>query len=540
MATKRKPGDLQPPDGNLKGSLILLGAILVLTVFVYMPSMQNGILYGWDDGLYLEDEHLRKFDGGSVGHFFTEYYLGMYQPLSVLSLAIDKQLFGDNSSGYHVTNLLLHLLNIVLAFFFFHFLTRKKYLPLLVALLFAIHPMHVEAVGWIAARSSMLFTVFYLASLVFYLRYLEKQKWIKLVLVFLWFSLACFAKSMAVTLPLILLLIDHFKGRKITRDVILEKVPLLILSIVFGIISIRAAGTYGHIENLSSQYTMVDRFFLLTYGMAFYLYKALVPVNLSAIYSYPIKVNGLLPVIHYLSPLVVLGLGFLVIYVKKIRKEMIFGLLFFLLAISLVLPFYWSRIFITAERYSYLTYLGIYFILATGISQLYNRDFYRLKKYRPYVSAGLILILILYVTATVQRTKAWKDTGILLTDVIEKPHDPATHSYAYFYRANYMDMMMEFDKALADYNEAIRLNPDFVLAYNNRGIVKGMDRDFAGAEEDFTQAIELRPDYADAWYNRGLANHQLGNFSQACDDWKKADELGSPSALKFIQQNCPD
>jgi len=538
VADKKKIREQVKPSGRLRPALILLGAILVLTVFVYMPSLQNGILYGWDDGLYLEDEHIRNFDGGSISHFFTEYYLGMHQPLAVLSLAIDKQVHADNSSGYHLTSLLFHLLNIILVFFFIYFLTKKQHPALIVSLLFAIHPMHVEAVGWIAARSTLLFSIFYLAALIFYLRYLEVMKWPRLAITFLWFVMACFSKSMAVTLPVVLLLLDYYKGRKITGKVIMEKLPFLLVSIIFGIVSIKAAGTYGHIENLSSSYNLPDRFFLLTYGISFYIYKILLPVNLSALYSYPLKTNGLLPVIYYLSPLVIIALAILMVYLKKFRRELIFGLLFFLASISLVLPFYWSRIFIVSERYTYMTCIGLYFLIALAVSGLFNRENHRLRKYRNYFATGLIIFAAFYIYQAVQRTKAWKDTEVLLTDVIEKPHGDATHSYGYFYRANYMDMTMEFDRALSDYNEAIRLNPGFILAYNNRGIVKGMDRDFEGAVMDFSKALELKPDYADAWYNRGLANFQLGLAEQACKDWIQADFLGSPSAIRFIRQHC--
>jgi hypothetical protein len=525
-------------EGSKRPGIYFLAAIMLIAAFVYLPSLDNDILYGWDDGVYLQDDHVRDLDGEGLARFFSEFYLGMYQPLAVLSLSIDHQLFGEKPSGYHASSLLLHLLNIFLVFFFIYLLTKKISIALIVALLTAIHPMHVEAVSWIAARSTLLFTVFYLSALIFYLRYLKEEKWTKLVIAFLFFILACFTKSMAVTLPLVLFLLDHFKGRKTSQWAILEKLPFLVVSVVFGIVTIQAAGSYGHIENLSSSYTFTDRIFLLTYGIAFYLYKLILPVNLSAIYSFPLKEDGMLPVMFYLSPLFIIAIILGIFYFKKFRKEMIFGILFFLLSISLVLPFYWSRLFIVAERYSYLTYIGIYFLIGFGISGIYDRNNVKLKKIRPYFAGFLAVVIIFYLFTTLQRTKTWKDTGVLLTDVIAKPHNEATHAYAYYFRGNYRDMTMETDKALQDYNEAIGLYPEFILAYNNRGIVKGMMNDTRGALADFSRAIELKPDYADAWYNRGLAYLQLGDPERACDDWKRADSLGSPSAVRFIRKYC--
>jgi hypothetical protein len=538
VAHKKYSKNTTKPSGSIRWGLILLGVILVITSLVYLPNLDNDILYGWDDGVYLEDEFVKELDGSSVTHFFSEYYLGMYQPLAVLSLSIDHQLYEDNSAGYHATNFILHLLNIVLSCLFVYLLTKKIQPSVIVSLLFAIHPMQVEAVSWIAARSALLFTIFYLAALISYLRYLDNRKWTRLSVPFLFFIIACFSKSMAVTLPLILLLLDYFRGRKFSPRLILEKIPFLAASIVFGIVSINAAGSFGHIENLSSSYNVLDRIFLLTYGISFYLFKSILPVNLSAIYSYPIKESGLLPLVYYFSPVLIIAAIGIIYYWKKYRKELIFGLLFFLLSIFLVLPFYWSRVFIVAERYSYLTYLGIYFLIAHGISKVYDPGNYVLKKYRPYLSILLAGMFLFYLVTAMQRARVWKNPEVLLTDVIEKPHDESTHSYAYYYRGNYRDMVMELDGALADYNNSIRLYPGFILAYNNRGIVKGMMNDLSGALTDFTKAIELKPDYADAWYNRGLANFQLGNIGKACEDWERADELGSPSAAQFHQRHC--
>ena len=256
------------------------------------------------------------------------------------------------------------------------------------------------------------------------------------------------------------------------------------------------------------------------------------------IYSYPFKENHFLPLVYYFSPILILFLIGLFLRVRKFRKEFIFGILFFLFSLSPVLPFIWSRIIIVAERYTYLAYLGIFFIITMSIPKLYERENTSFKKYRPYLSAVLLIVVIWYVNLTVQRSRVWKDPETLLSNVIDHPHDPATHAYGYYYRANYRDMSGQYNKAITDYDEAIRLNPGFTLAYNNRGIVRGTLKDFNGALKDFSKAIELRPDYADAWYNLGLANYQVGNSDQACVDWKKAYALGSASAQQFLRQYC--
>ena len=217
---------------------------------------------------------------------------------------------------------------------------------------------------------------------------------------------------------------------------------------------------------------------------------------------------------------------------------MIFGLGFFILAISVVLPLFFSRIFIAAERYSYFTYIGFFFIISIVLNDSLNTGS-RLYKSR-YMLIGFVSILMIYnIITTVQRTKVWKDTFVLLTNVITESHNQNAVSSALFYRGNYKDMAHDFESAMSDYTLAITLNPKYTIAYNNRGIVKGILNDFQGAKADFNKAIELKADYADAVYNRGLAYYQLNLADSACSDWKKAHSMGFPKAKEMISRYCP-
>lgn len=517
---------------------ITLGIVIIATLFVYMPSLKNGFMYGWDDGLYIEDPFVKNLTGESIGHFFSSFYLGMYQPLAVLSISMNGQGGSDAALPYHLTNLFLHIVNIVLVFYLFRKLTNKLLPTVIAALLFGIHPMHVEAVAWISARSTLLFTLFYLLALIFYLRSFDKNYRKNLAWTYVFFLLSAFSKSMAVTLPIVLLLIDYWKGRKFTRAVILEKVPFFIISLIFGIVSVKAAGSYGHITALAEDYNILDRFFMLTYGIAFYPFKAIGPVVLSGIYAFPFKEGGWLPVMYYLSPLLIIAFVALVYYLKPYRKELIFGLLVYLATISVVLPFYWSRFFIVAERYSYLTYIGFYFIMALALDRLLSSSKPRLRKLRPYFAGLLVVILVLFGLASTIRMTAWKDARYLLNDVIIYNKSDASRAAAYFYRGNFRDMTRDFAGAIKDYDMAIGKNDKYIIAYNNRGIVKGITGDAEGALADFSKAIELKPDYADAYYNRGLANKQAGNMEAACSDWQKAAGLGKEGVRRFIDQYC--
>jgi tetratricopeptide (TPR) repeat protein len=539
------PGAGKKGAGNAPGNTpvpqmpyIILGVIIIVTLFVYMSSLKNDIMYGWDDGVYIEDPYVKNLTTESVGHFFSSWYLGMYQPLPVLTIALNSASGSGSALSYHLTNLFLHLVNIVLVFFLVRKMTGRLLPSAFTAALFAIHPMHVEAVAWISARSTLLFSVFYLLALIFYLRSMEYDRRKNLALTFLFFLLSAFSKSMSLTLPLVLFLLDYWKDRKIDRNAILEKLPFFAVSIIFGILSIRAAGSYGHITGLAGEYHIVDRFFLMTYALAFYIYKSFAPVILSGIHAFPFKEGGALPLMYYLSPLLIAAVVAVVIFLRKHQRIIIFGLLFFLSTVSLVLPFYWSRFFIVAERYSYLTYIGLYIILAYFFDRLFASEHLRTKKLRPYIAGFTLLVLILFSAASYVRTKAWKDARYLLGDVIIYNKSDASKAAAYFYRGNLRDMTRDFTGALKDYDMAIGKNPNYIIAYNNRGIIKGITGDQEGALADFSKAIELKPDYADAYYNRGLSNRQAGRMDEACNDWHKALSLGKAGARKFIERDC--
>jgi tetratricopeptide (TPR) repeat protein len=516
-----------------------LAALLFFTLIIYSPSIKNEILYGWDDGLYISDSFVTNFSLASIGHFFSSYYLGMFQPLAVLTLSLDYQAAGTAPSLYHLTNLLLHMINIVLVFYFTRRLCGKIEVAAIVTFLFAAHPMHVEAVAWIAARSTLLFTVFFVSSLIFYLKYLEEKRMKFIILTFLFFVLSVFTKSMAVSLPFILIIIDYYKARKITWGSVFEKVPFLAGSIVIGIVSVQAAASYGHISSLSESYSVFDRIFLLSYGIVYYIYKAILPVSLTAIAGYPFKHGNALPVLYYLAGIVIILVIFLVIRMKQSKKELLFGLLFFLFTISPVLPFVWSRLFITAERYSYLTFIGLYFIFAIAVMKLIDSKGEKLLKARSWIIAFIVILFAYYSIATFERTKTWKSTLILLTDIVEKKFSQEENvSAACYYRGNYYDSQQNYQAALDDYDRAIKLDSRYVLAYNNRGIVKGTMGNYQAAISDFTKAIELDPFYGDSFFNRGLAYYQLRQNDKACADWKVAYGRGFLNARKFIDDYC--
>lgn len=521
------------------------------TFLLFLPAMSNDFLFGWDDGEYITHPDVKNFGPGSGASIFRSFHLGMYQPLAVLSFAVNYAWAGENAGMFILVNILLHIANTGLVYKLTRTWSGRFEPAFITALLFTIHPMHVEGVVWISVRSSLLYSFFFLAGLLQYEKYLQSKKTGHYLLTLLWALLALFSKSMAATFPLILLAIDYFRQRKFSLPLLYEKLPFFAFSVIFGLVAIKASSTFGHITVLEADYNLLQRTGLLLYGISFYLLKLLVPVNLSVIYAFPATsqslsgaalqgggLQGALPGWAYLTMILVFAFGYLIYSQRNKGRWVIFGALFFLLSISMVLPLFWSRIFITADRYTYLPYIGLFLIIAQLLVRLWDNKESIMPSTRKLLvwTAGSLLLLL--AVATFNRIKTWEDVPTLLADVIDNRRSDADMAHGYFYLGNYYDLNGKDEEAIKNYDLALSRNPGYLLALNNRGILKGKKADLYSAVSDFTKAIELKPDYAEAWYNRGVASYQMKQTDNACNDWNQAAKLGFKQANAVISQYC--
>ena len=524
---------------RLKPENIAVTLILIFTFLVFSISLKNEFLIGWDDGEYITNPIISGDGPIKTAEIFSSFHLGMYQPVAIVSFALNYKISGDTAWPYILTNLLLHLLNILLVFRLTKRWMKSYVSATVVALLFAIHPMHVEAVTWISTRSSGLYSFFFLLGLLVWDKYLEEGYRSKYYLLALLFTLlALFSKSMAATFPLILFLMDYLKGREFKLRLIIEKLPFLALSVIFGIVAIKAAASFGHLTVLEQDFSLVQRFFLIVYGIAFYLIKLLLPTNLSAIYAFPELTNGGLPNYVYSAAVLPVILAAAIWFSGKNRREFIFAGLFFLLSISMVLPLFWSRIFITADRYTYIPYIGLFMIVARYFNMLIDSWKTIDKSNRRMLIAASVFIVALLSIATFNRIQTWETTPTLLTDVIEKKRSDADMAHGYFYLANYYDGADNAEEAIKYYDLSLSRNSRYLLALNNRGILKGKAGNPIAAIRDFEDAISIKPDYAEAFYNRGVALYQTGDQNRACEDWKKSLKLGFKPAGDALTQYC--
>ncbi len=419
QATKVKPGGTASGWWRNPNALLFLGAILLLTFVSFYPSLSADFT-NWDDQDYVtESPYIVHLNGESIKTMFSEEIASNYHPLTILSLAINYQISKLDAGSYHWTNLILHLLNVILVFWFVYLLFDRKIAgALLTAFLFAIHPMHVESVAWIAERKDVLYTFFFVNALITYLKYITRPKITLYIFTLLLFILSCLSKPTAVMLPVILLLIDWYKNRAWTAKIFVEKIPFFALSVLFGIITIMVQKDTAVIVGEADTHSFFERLIFACYGVFMYIYHLFVPVHLSAFHPYP----KALSLMHYIAPVVVLGLGGLMWWSLRKTKVVAFGLLFYGAMIALTLQFVQVGNAIISDRYTYVAYIGLFLIFGWLFDNfLHKKNTVNRQKYA--VLGGIGLAGLLFCIMTYQRCDVWQNSGNLWTDVLQNYPD---------------------------------------------------------------------------------------------------------------------
>lgn len=557
MSRKLKLEDFSKPEnsGMVSNKYIPLPVILLVAFITYMQSINYPLLI-WDDNLYVTDNmHIRGLSIENFKLFFTEFYAGNYQPFTIITYAIEYYFVGLSSWLYHVTNILFHIINTVLVFILIKKLVPKSdFLPLFVAAFFAIHPMKVESVVWISERKDVLYGFFFLLSMIFYCNYLRSKKIGTFILSTVFFICSCLSKSAAVIIPVMMFAFDYYLERKMTAKTILEKVPLFITSMIFGgiaIISQKAAMPTVQMFPLEYKVLIVSNSF------SSYLFKSIIPSGLSALYPYPAEI----PNTYYISLLITFGWIFTVIYFFKKSKAYVFGMLFFIISILLVLQIKMVGNATMADRYTYIPYIGLFFSLGVIIEKILTQ--YKTKK------TILTFSVIIFTVLTFARTMVWKNDEVLFTDVIEKyplSSIALNNRGVYYMRkavelmadttqkkseklndltsAEIKDMQYEYlQKSMTDFESVFSYDSNYKDLKGNMALAKYYIREFQFANsnatltnhkeaiEDYTKAIEASPKNPDIYYNRGNSKKELNDLVGALKDYDTAIFL-KPDFLK--------
>lgn len=485
--------------------------VLTGTALLYLPALNNGFTNWDDDRQVVANPVIRDLSIEGLKGIFSSFTVSLYQPLTSLVFAVQYHFFELDPSAYHAVNVLVHLANILLVYVLVRSLSQHTGIALIVAALFAVHPLQVEAVAWVSSLSILLSSLFYLASLIVYLAYAKSGRMSHLAGVWGLFLLALLAKSSAATLPLVLGVIDMYLKRRPVRRVLLEKIPFVLLSVVFGAIAMYARGGAGHLQDFALRYSLLERVCIVCYSGLWYVGKLFYPADLSAFYPFPGKPHGWLPILFYLAPVIVAGLAVAIWYSGRHRRLLAFAALFMVASLVLVLQVVPISELMVCDRYAYIPCIGLFFLAGTLVVRKYSQGL----AWKAMTLASLAVVLGLLGHATFHRIEVWKDSLTLWNDVISKRTDLWV---AYMNRGLAKAEAGHHEAAIADLDAALRLNPHSDVALNNRGGCHVYLGNWQAALRDYDGAIEVKrmPDYL---INRGLTKRKMGDPAGAIEDF---------------------
>ena len=530
-------------------SIILLIVLLLVT---YWNAFDNDFV-DWDDYTYVVENNLvRNPQETTLKDIFSSYVSLNYHPLTILSLRLNNNKCktcreGISPAPFIKWNVIIHILNTILVFLLIYLLSNKNFfVSFFVAALFGVHPMHVESVAWISERKDVLYSFFFLSGLIAYIKYLNvennnKRKYFWLAATFILFILSCLSKAMAVVFPLVLMLIKFWTHKPKENNSVKESikgalslktlfplVPFFVLSLFFGILAVSI--------NQVNTFTFWHKIQYACYGFVMYLIKFFVPVNQAAVYPYPTPLeynSGTFGIMIKMAPFVVLIISILVVYSLKKTKLFVFGMGFFLFTVMMVSQIISVGIAIMADRYMYLAYIGLAFIIAMLISEY-------LKKLRTpaYILSGLFIIIMMFLCE--KQTRAWQNGETLWTKAIELyPAQETPRSIRgifYSKRAKKTNDLKEKkiyqDKAITDFEIAIKAGTQRADVYEGAGCIYGDRGDYINALLYLNKAIQMKPTKGSAYFNRALTLSNLNRNEEAINDYSLALRYAPENALE--------
>jgi len=520
---------------------IWLFVILVVTFISYFPVLDNDFM-NWDDDRYVTlNKNIQELSIKNIIGYFTDYYFVLYLPLPLLTYAIEYYFSGLDPFPYHFNNLLLHLLNTLLVYVLVYRLIDYTHLKnatriaVIAAFIFVVFSFHVQSIAWISERKDLLYTAFYLWGLVVYLKFLRSKSVKTFLAVLFIFLLSLFSKGQAVTFSVVLVVLDYYFGRNLlSKQVIVEKIPFFVLSIIFGVVNLMAYATNEPFAESTAQLTspetrtFFENIIYSCYGYMMYLFKTIVPFDLASIYPYPEKNDGMLQWYFWVLPIPVVAISASIIYFFKKSKEIVFGILFFSISITLILQIIADQPFIIMDHYSYVSSIGIIFLMSFGIDKAISLK-EKLKTPLYFLVAIYIVFNMVY---TMNRVNVWQTPLTFWDDLISKYPSIVI---AHYNRGNYNQELGDkavaenskqsqeyYKTAIADYTNAINYDLKNVGAYSNRGITSAKLGDAQSALTDFNKVIQLDSNYANVYSNRGNSKVMLGDMKGAISDYNRA------------------
>lgn len=521
-----------------RGTKLLIGLLLVAVTLAAYQAVRKYEFVDYDDDRYIT-ANPRIQQGLTLNNVvwsLTAMEVANWHPVTWLSHMADCQLYGLNPAGHHLTNLLLHLVNVLLLFHLLQLMTRAVWPSAMVAALFAVHPLNVESVAWVAERKNLLSTLFWLLTMWAYVRYARRPGWKRYLLVVLMFVLGLMSKPMLVTLPCVLLLLDYWplgrlNGRadvgttahhsldqaeqhtsqaelkstglrpRAALRLLLEKAPLFLLSAASSVITVKAQRMDGALT--AKVLPPGARLSNALVSYLSYIYKMVWPTRLAVLYPHP---GEMLPLWHaIIAALILTCITVLFVRGRKKYPYLLVGWLWYLGTLVPVIGIVQVGGQAMADRYAYVPLIGLFIIIAWG-----TRDLTRALAYRSYwlpVAAAIVLIAL--TMTTWRQLSYWQNSIILFEHTLNVTDNNAITQ-------NNLGAVLvrkgRLDEGLAHLNEAVKLIPDYETANTNIAVTLYLQANIAMQDESRTQeaialyrrALELKPDFTEAQQNLDL------------------------------------
>jgi protein O-mannosyl-transferase len=540
MGYTRKGSMVKDHNHTLFNLLLVILCLIIGIVVVYI-KVQNFDFVGYDDELYVtKNLHVQNgvtFEG--IKWAFTTFHSANWHPLTWLSHMLDYELYGLDPSGHHWTNVEFHIANTLLLFIILFRMTGAIWRSAFVAALFALHPLHVESVAWISERKDVLSTFFGLLTVAAYCRYAKKSSTTNYLMIIICFSLGLMAKPMLVTLPFVLLLLDYWplkrfqyqrdfylESEKVDNDVIkkkqwiiLEKIPLFLLVVISCIVTFFAQKSEGAVKTLET-FSLKTRVANALVSYVSYVFKTIWPHKLAVIYPHPGNTLPLWQIIGAALLIVAACCG--AIWAAKKYPYIPVGLFWYFGTLIPVIGLVQVGDQAMADRYTYIPLIGIFIVVAWGISDLFAKWRYQ----KLFLGVFVSIIIAALTSKTFLQLRCWENAVSLFEHAI-KVTENNYHAYNNLGTAL---GTIDPDRAIAYYKEALKINPAYGFALYNLGTILIQKKDYHGAVLYLNKLLKLNPRHIDARNNLAKIFFLQSKPDEAISQYREILQIDSENA----------
>ena len=524
---------MRPHRLNLVICLFLTAA----TISTFWQVRDHGFV-DYDDFQYVvENPHVQSgLTWEGVVWAFTTTHMSNWHPLAWLSHMMDCQISGMKAGGHHLTNLLFHIANTLLLFVALKRMTKALWRSAFVAALFALHPLHVESVVWVAERKDVLSTLFWMLTMLTYVLYVECTGYVRYVLVLLSFAAGLMAKPMLVTLPFVLLLLDYWplqrvrmKGsnevdkrqshaprnntdqKAVVFRLIWEKAPLFLLAAASSIVTFVAQQSGGSVRSLDVLPIQI-RLANAVVSYIAYIGKMIWPSKLAVFYPHA----GMPPIWHIGGAGLLLAcISVLVTRAAQRSPYAVVGWLWYLGTLVPVIGLVQVASLSMADRYTYVPLIGLFIVIAWGFDEIVAR-----WRYRRIVSSTCIGVLLLtLITCSRMQVRHWRDSRSLFQHTVDVTTD---NYYPQYILGKALARQGKLDEAISNYSKALQRAPSYAEVYFSLGIALAEQGKLAEAISNYSKALHIKPNYAEAHNSLGFALARQGKLQEAISHYSEA------------------